>query len=129
MILKAEHIRLHHCEPEQLLTSVRQKYWILSGRREARRVTRSCLNCFRLRPGSTQVKMDDLPEARVAGFTRPFTISGVDYAGPLKIRESKRRGRAHISKAYVALFVCFNTKAVHLELITDLTTEAFMRQP
>ncbi|KMQ90228.1 hypothetical protein RF55_10034, partial [Lasius niger] len=126
LIFKAEHIRLHHCGPEQLLTSIRQKYWILSGRREARRITRSCLNCFRLHPSGARVKMGDIPEARIAGFLRPFAVSGVDYAGPLKIRESRRRGRAHISKAYVAVFVCFNTKAVHLELITDLTTEAFL---
>lgn len=50
----------------------------------------------------------------------------MDYAGPLRVRESRRRGRAHISKAYIALFVCFSTKAVHLELVMDLTTEAFM---
>lgn len=126
LIFKAEHIRLHHCGPEQLLTSIRHKYWILSGRREARRITRSCLNCFRLHPSGARVKMGDIPEARIAGFLRPFAVSGVDYAGPLKIQESRRRGRVHISKAYVAVFVCFNTKAVHLELITDLTTEAFL---
>lgn len=126
LIFKAEHIRLLHCEAEQLLASVRQKYWVLSGRTEARRTTRSCLNCFRLHPAKIQVKMGDLPKSRVTGFLRPFAISGVDYAGPLRVRESRRRGRVHISKAYVALFVCFSTKAVHLELVTDLTTEAFM---
>lgn len=70
--------------------------------------------------------MGDLSKSRVTGFLRPFAISGVDYAGPLRVRESRRRGRVHISKAYVALFVCFSTKAVHLELVTDLTTEAFI---
>lgn len=29
LIFKAEHIRLHHCGPEQLLASIRQKYWVL----------------------------------------------------------------------------------------------------
>lgn len=125
LIFKAEHLRLLHCGSEQLLAAVRQKYWTLSGRREARKATRSCLNCFRLHPSRVQAKMGDLPKARITGFIRPFAISGVDYAGPLRVRESRRRGRVHISKAYVALFVCFNSKAVHLELVTDLT-EAFM---
>lgn len=115
-----------HCGPEQLLASVRQKYWIVSGRKEVRKITRSCLNCFCLRPKDTQVKMGDLPAERVKGYVRPFTISGVDYAGPLKIRESRRRGRMHVSKAYVTLFICFNTKAVHIELVTDFMTESFM---
>lgn len=50
---------------------------------------------------------------------------GVDYGGPLYIRDSKRRN-AKVSKAYMAIFVCFVTKAVHLELVSDLTTEAFL---
>lgn len=126
LILKEEHANLHHCGSEQLLASIRQRYWIVSGRKETRKITRSCLNCFRLRPKSTQVKMGDLPTARVTGYVRPFTISGVDYAGPIQIRESRRRGRTHTSKAYIALFICFNTKAVHIELVTDLTTESFL---
>jgi len=126
LILRAEHLRLHHCRAEQLLASMRQKYWILASGREARRIIRSCLNCFRLRPQAVQARMGDLPRARVTGFMRPFTISGMDYTGPLQIREGRRRERVPISKAYIALFICFNTKATHIELVLDLTTEAFM---
>lgn len=128
LILKDKHVNLHHCGPEQLLASIRQKYWILSDRREARKITRSGINCFRLQPKDTQVKMGDLPEVRVKGYVRLFAISGVDYAGPIKVRESRRRGRIHTSKVYIALFVCFNTKAVHIELVTDLTTESFIAE-
>lgn len=126
LIFRAEHVKLHHCGIEQLLASVRQKYWPLSGRREARKTVRSCLNCFRLRAKGVEVKTGDLPASRVTAYQRPFTITGIDYAGPIMIKESKRRGRVPISKAYIALFVCFNTKALHLELVTDLTTECFM---
>ncbi|XP_018368501.1 PREDICTED: uncharacterized protein LOC108764660 [Trachymyrmex cornetzi] len=70
--------------------------------------------------------MADLPRDRLQGTVRPFTISGVDYAGPVQIREGRRRGRIPLSKGYIALFVCFHTKAVHLEAVTDLTTEAFL---
>lgn len=68
LILRAEHTRLYHCGTEQLVTPVRRKYWILSGRREAPKITRSCLNCFRLRAKSTSVKMGNLPEERVTAF-------------------------------------------------------------
>ncbi|XP_018359704.1 PREDICTED: uncharacterized protein LOC108758957 [Trachymyrmex cornetzi] len=70
--------------------------------------------------------MGDLPKERVTGYIRPFAISGVDYAGPIFIRESRRRGRHPTFKAYIALFICLNTRAIHLELVTDLTTEAFL---
>ncbi|XP_011170391.1 uncharacterized protein LOC105203313 [Solenopsis invicta] len=70
--------------------------------------------------------MGNLPEARVANYVRPFAITRVDYAGLIKIKEGRRRRRVHSSKAYIALFICFHTKAVHLELVTDLTTESFL---
>lgn len=126
LIMKDEHIRLHHCPPNQLLSAVRHKFWPLSGRREAHKVIKACLPCYRFRPTFPEVKMGDLPPQRVSGFTRPFVSTGINYAGPLQIRESRRRGKIHLSKGYVAVFTCFSTKAVHLELVTELTTEAFL---
>jgi len=63
--------------------------------------------------------MGNLPSERVRGFERPFTITGIDYAGPIQVRESRRKGRIHISKGYIAIFVCTSTKAVHLEMLRD----------
>ncbi|XP_071579211.1 uncharacterized protein [Temnothorax nylanderi] len=125
LIMRQEHVRLHHCPPEQLLSVVRYRYWPLSGRREARKVVKNCLNCFRLRSTTSEVKMGDLSKQRVAGYER-FTNTGIDYAGPLQVRKSRRRGRIHVSKGYIAIFTCFSTKAVHLELVSDLTTKAFL---
>lgn len=49
----------------------------------------------------------------------------MDYAGPILVRTTKGRGhRAH--KAFIAVFVCLSTKAVHLEVVSDYTTEAFL---
>jgi hypothetical protein len=68
--------------------------------------------------------MGDLPASRVTP-SRPFTTSGLDYVGPFQVRTTK--GRSHRSyKAYVVLFVCFVTRALHLELVSDLTTNAFI---
>lgn len=61
LIMKEEHERLHHCPPEQLLSSVRHRYWPISGRREAHKVVRKCIKCFRFRPSYPEVKMGDLP--------------------------------------------------------------------
>ncbi|XP_018404101.1 PREDICTED: uncharacterized protein LOC108780784 [Cyphomyrmex costatus] len=126
LILREEHKRLLHCGPEQLLASIRLRYWPLLGRQEARKVTRQCLECFRLKPKPLEAVMADLPKDRLQGTVRPFAISGIDYAGPIQIRKGRRRGRISLTKGYIALFVCFHTKAVHLEAVTDLTTEAFL---
>ncbi|XP_011858078.1 PREDICTED: uncharacterized protein LOC105555663 [Vollenhovia emeryi] len=112
--------------PEHLLHHIRQRYWPISGRRLARKTVKGCIRCFRYRPVIPDTLMGDLPKERVTMVARPFTVTGVDYAGPFQMRESRRRGRIHVQKVYVAVFVCFNTKAVHLEMVTDLTTEAFL---
>lgn len=70
--------------------------------------------------------IEDLSKIQVQGYACPFSVTRVDYAGPIQFRESKRRGRIPISKAYIAVFVCFSIKAVYLELVTELTTEAFL---
>ncbi|XP_018407517.1 PREDICTED: uncharacterized protein LOC108783445 [Cyphomyrmex costatus] len=126
ILFREEHLKLLHCGPQQLLSSIRNRYWPLSGAREARKITRGCVSCFRYKPKAQEHMMADLPESRVNVFSKPFEITGVDYAGPLQVRESRRRGRIHISKGYIAVFTCFATKAVHLELVGDLTTAMFL---
>ncbi|RLU25414.1 hypothetical protein DMN91_001570 [Ooceraea biroi] len=68
--------------------------------------------------------MGDLPQARVCEAA-PFTNTGVDFCGPFYIKEKKYRNRARI-KVYVCVFVCMAIKAVHLEIVSDMTTEGFL---
>lgn len=68
--------------------------------------------------------MGDLPSARVTP-ARSFLKSGVDYAGPIQILPTRGRG-AKCDKAYIAIIVCMATKAMHLELVGDLTTDTFI---
>lgn len=126
LIIESVHKRLLHASCEQVLAAVRMKFWPLSGRQSVKKVIRQCVQCFRMRPKPLEHLMGNLPDTRVNISSRPFAISGVDYAGPIQIRESRRRGRICTSKAYIAVFVCFTTKAVHLELVSQLTTEAFL---
>ena len=67
--------------------------------------------------------MGNLPSARVTP-NRPFFVCGVAYAGPYNLCE---RVRSRVTyKAYICIFVCFVTKAVHIELAHDLSTDAFL---
>jgi len=67
--------------------------------------------------------MAALPTDRVE-FTLPFTVVGIDFAGPFEITASHVRKAVYV-KGYVCVFVCFCTKAIHLELCSDLSTEKF----
>ncbi|XP_044575197.1 uncharacterized protein LOC123259005 [Cotesia glomerata] len=68
--------------------------------------------------------MADLPSARVTD-SAAFSHVGVDYFGPVSIKEKKFRNRT-IIKAYGCVFICMATKAVHLEIVSDMTTEGFL---
>lgn len=69
--------------------------------------------------------MGNLPKDRITVPIRVFETCGVDYAGPFLYKEGSRRSTKLI-KCYMAIFVCFATKAVHIELAADLTSEAFL---
>jgi len=68
--------------------------------------------------------MADLPSVRITQAL-PFVNTGCDYAGPILLKDAKVR-KPRISKGYICLFVCMVTSAIHLELVTDLTTETFL---
>ncbi|XP_060880949.1 uncharacterized protein LOC132952628 [Metopolophium dirhodum] len=68
--------------------------------------------------------MGNLPKFRLQQI-KPFVVTGVDYAGPITLKTSTTR-RAIPCQAYLCLFVCMTTKALHLELASDLSTEVFL---
>ncbi|XP_070525097.1 uncharacterized protein [Cardiocondyla obscurior] len=106
------------------LSTLRTHVWILGASSLVKKILRNCTKCKRFQTTSLTQQMGDLPFHRV-NFERPFSISGVDYAGPLQIRRNPGRGHS-ANKGYIALFICLATKAVHLEAVGDLSTEAFL---
>lgn len=123
-IIENEHVRSGHAGAQATMAAVRQRFWPLSLRSTARKVIQECVTCFRARPQQSVAVMGSLPTSRVT-ISRPFSQCGIDYAGPVILREGKRRN-ARNHKAYIGIFVCFATKAIHIELVSDLTSDAFI---
>lgn len=117
------HTELLHCGPQSLLAEVRRRFWPIKGRLIARSIFRRCIQCIKAKPTFATPSMGPLPRQRVQ-CTRPFTNTGVDFAGPLSIR-SGIRGRPS-KKAWIAIFVCFSIKAIHIEAVEDMTSAAFL---
>lgn len=118
------HVRELHSGPVQLQATITQRYWILSARSIIRSRVFKCIRCFKTKPKIIAPFMGDLPAERVTP-TRPFATSGVDYAGPFMIKLHLLRRLQHV-KVYICLFICFATKAVHIEVVSDLTSDAFI---
>lgn len=124
LLVRDAHLRTLHGGAQLTLSILRKKYWLINGRNTIKAIINKCVTCHRYKKTASNQKMGNLPAARLA-ITRPFTNAGVDYAGPINLKASRLRN-AKICKGYIAIFVCFSTKAVHIEAVTDLTTAAFM---
>lgn len=124
LLFEHYHLQLMHAGPQLLLSSIREMYWPVGGRQVARQTYRKCVTCRRVKGEVAGQIMGGLPSQRITpGY--PFQIVGTDYAGPFYIINKRGRG-ARLIKAYLCLFICFKTKAVHLELASDLSTESFI---
>ncbi|XP_076176659.1 uncharacterized protein LOC143151443 [Ptiloglossa arizonensis] len=123
-IVRDHHVKHFHAGAQATLYATRQRFWVPGGKGLVRRIVRSCITCYRAKPPTPTYQMSDLPSARVVQ-SRPFLRVGVDFCGPILIKEKAHRNRGKV-KVYVAIFVCFATKATHIEIVSDLTTQAFL---
>ncbi len=89
-----------------------------------RAVSHACITCKKEHAKTASQCMGQLPEARITP-SPPFPRTGTDFAGPLQLKKGHTRKPVMV-KGYVCLFVCLSTRAVHLELVMDLSTDAFL---
>ena len=125
LMLEHEHQRLGHAGAQNVLSNFRLRFWPLNGLKETKRLINKCVPCYRFRAQPATQIMAQLPKDRV-NFSRPFSRVGIDYGGPYYIKSSNLR-KAPLIKCYIALFVCMVTKAVHIELVTGLSTNDFIK--
>jgi len=120
MLILQTHIRLHHLGVRIILAELREEFWILRARQTIKQVLHTCLPC-QIAKGLPGGEIEaPLPTDRVTSL-RPFAVTGIDYAGPLFVKVGNT-----VKKCYITLFTCATTRAVHLELCLDLSTDKFL---
>ncbi|XP_053687000.1 uncharacterized protein LOC128736541 [Sabethes cyaneus] len=118
MLLVAKYHRVYrHANAETVVNEIRQLFVIPKLRTLVREVGRNCEWCKIRRAQPVVPPMAPLPHSRLAVYDRPFSYVGLDYFGPLTIKQ----GRASV-KRWVALFTCLTVRAVHLEIVHNLTS-------
>ena len=121
LLIEKIHQKLLHSGVIQTLSEIRQQFWIPCGRATVAKVLKRCIVCKKLEGGPYKLpSMAPLPKSRVSEST-PFTRVGIDYFGPLYIVENKDS-----QKIWVSLFTCLVTRAVHLELVNDMSADSFL---
>ena len=114
--------RIMHGGVKETLTELRMTFWIVKGRSVMKKLLRQCTICAQFNRRAYSVpESPPMPEFRVQECV-PFSYVGLNYAGPLYVK-IKEVG----VKVWIALFTCGVSRALHLELVLDMTTEAFLR--
>ena len=122
LIVRDAHVTHLHAGLSNTIMLLRQRYWIPTIRQVVRGILHKCVVCKKAtgRPYQASVP-PPLPKDRLREAP-PFTVTGVDFTGAFNVRNND----GQTSKVYVCLFTCANTRAVHLEVVTDLTENTFL---
>ena len=100
------------------LFAFQQTIWIPGGIASVKKVIHNCNPYIRFDACIRQPLMGDLPaKRRVESFA--FLVTGIDYCGPFYSKYYSQK----LQKSYAAIFICFTTKAIHLEPVENLTKE------
>ena len=117
------HERVNHGSERCTVSILREKFWVVKARQQVRRVIRQCTFCKRYNRRRYRVPAEaNLPVERLSQAAA-FTHIGVDFAGPLYLKYFDPE--AGSNKAYICLFTCASSRAVHLEVTQSLTVVAF----
>ncbi|XP_060568770.1 uncharacterized protein LOC132727351 [Ruditapes philippinarum] len=123
LIVRNAHECLCHSGLNATVTSIRQSFLVPAIRQCVNAVIRNCVTCRKVHGlpyKSPEVPL--LPKFRVEEAP-PLTITGVDFTGTLYIKEPSGTEK----KAYICLFTCAVTRAVHLEVVTSVSADCFLQ--
>ena len=124
LLIMEAHAVVLHGGVSDTLTHIRQRFWIPQGRQSVKNCIKKCKTCIRYDGRTCQYPgPPPLPAERVRQ-SRPFEITGVDFTGAITISDTCEGDPIRV---YVCLFTCATTRAVHLELASDLSADTFLK--
>ncbi len=122
LIIRNCHEEALHSGVQHTLADVRQQYWLPRGRKTVQNLLHKCHVCRKVQGGPYPAPpMAPLPAERITR-AKPFQFTGLDYLGPVwyKLANGEK------FKSWICLFTCLVTRAVHLELVMDMTAAEFL---
>ena len=122
LIVLDVHSNYGHNASQYVLNKLRERYHVVGQNRTVKRfIKENCMVCRNQNARTGSQLMSPLPAARVDHGSSAFECCGVDYMGPLEVKQ----GRSTL-KRYCCVFTCLASRATHLEMAYDLTTESFL---
>ena len=120
------HHQKHHKDVDTVVAIVRKEVWIIKARKIASEIDSKCKICKEKRKSYASQKMGDLPIYR-SQMLPSFSVVCMDLFGPQEIRDDVvKRGPRKYKKVWGVIYTCTSTRAVHLDVATDYSTEAVL---
>ncbi|XP_064641961.1 uncharacterized protein LOC135496530 [Lineus longissimus] len=121
LVIGHHHERVAHQGRGLTMNQIRSSgIWILSCSSAVGSHIYKCVTCRRLRGRPQEQKMSNLPEDRTEA-SPPFTYCGADCFGPFYVKDNRKE-----VKRYGVIFTCLALRAVHIEVLDDMSTDAFI---
>ncbi|GIY72112.1 reverse transcriptase [Caerostris extrusa] len=121
LIIMSEHVKSFHSGVVSTLSRVRNNFWIPRGRQVVKKVISECLICKKCALKPAKQLTGQLPRDRVVE-SPPFAVVGIDFTGAITIKE----GDQSCKIVYIALFTCAVTRAVHIEVVSDMSVKSLI---
>ncbi|XP_078346298.1 uncharacterized protein LOC144631679 [Oculina patagonica] len=122
--LYAEYIhRRGHHGVATTVSKIRTRFWIPKVHNMVKSIKFNCMTCRILDAKPSEQAMGNLPLERLKP-SPPWHNTAIDLFGPFKIRDEVKKRTT--GKCYGVLFNCMSTRAVHVDLAPDYSTEKFL---
>lgn len=121
LIVSHYHAKTCHQGRSQTQMELRTNgFWVIGGSKLVAKLIHTCVLCRKLRRPTENQRMAELPKERLEA-SAPFTNSGMDCFGPFIVKKARKE-----YKRYGLIFTCLYSRAVHIEMLEDLSTDSFI---
>ena len=122
ILIRDAHKAVAHMGMNATVAEIRRNYWIPQIRQCVRKVLNACVICKKVQGKSYKAPaVPPLPEFRVK-CQEPFSVTGIDYTGAMLVRNNHNQ----TGKVYIILFTCPVSRAIHMELVNNLSCHTFL---
>ena len=124
LFIKECHSKVQHLGIGTTLNFLREQgYWIPLGRSAVKKVLSNCPLCKKFNALAYKYpKFTGMPKHKM-NLVKPFNHVGVDYTGHLWVTDEKTGASF---KMYILIFTCLNIRALHFELLPDMSVRNFL---
>jgi len=125
LVQKYHHKFKHGVGTGLFLSQISRKFIIQGLRKYEKVIEKTCLFCHQIRGVKGSQHMGPLPADLLRHEGRPFSVIGIDFAGPFQIKGTGRGSKP--TQKYILVITCLHIRAIHFELCRDQTAETIVK--